>query len=365
MAIVTALQFNDNSGAMICDEEYWFLRRRRSFFLDNIRNLIPEEYADFLGIEAAYGGWGHPGFHEEVIRRSREKISRIITSNKHRKKGGQRLADLEDIAGVVREAMQETRRRKVDDMLKFLYGFTVDDLNQGFWMENDKKYEIKQDAVLKAAKGIASFQTKNHLTNPIFKNKAVVIGFDPVHRFRAFHINAENTVTSLISGGFEAIGAGKYGAGIEFSRIMNRLTLDQRRSGFDRVWALIALMEATLKAYDYFHEVGGGLNLVYINGEGKKHQEKYFEFSDAPMHLAMEMVKAKEYGLLPDKALYTLMDDVLFKNKPVKTVESAFFNAVSDDITLRKLLRGYKFPPFPVTNSTKTKKKRATKVKGR
>ncbi len=346
MAIVTALQFSASSGAMICDEEYWFLRRRRSFFLDNIRRLIPADISESLGMEAAYGGWGHPGFHEEVIRRTHNKIRKIVNEGPDKSKGESDISDIEDIALLVRQAMQETRRRKIDDMLKYLYGFNVDELNQGYWEENGSRYDIKQDAVLNSAKGIVTFQSKSQ-TSHIFQNKAVVVGYDPKFKYRGFHINAENTVCSLISGGFEAIGAGFYGAGVEFSRIMNRLTLDQRRKGFDRVWGTIALIEATLKAYDHFHEVGGGLNMIYINGDAASLTERYVEIADAYMQLAKELVKAYQYQLITQDTLYPLMRDLIFNRVDPKTIEHQLFQATSDSLKLRKLLRGYKFQPYP------------------
>ncbi len=356
MAVVTALQFSPVSGAMICDEEYWYLRRRRSYFTDNIRNLIPEDVADALGIQAAYGGYGHPGFHEEVIRRTREKITKIFQDSTGDKAAGQ-LGDIENIAMIVRQAMQDTRRRKVDDMLKYLYGFNMDELNQGVFEENGTKYDIKQENVVTDAKKIVTYEKKTGLTDPIFKNKAVVIGYDRSFGYRGFHVNAENTVCSLISGGFEAIGAGLYGAGVEFSRIMNRLTLDERRNGFDRVWGVIALIEATLKAYDHFHEVGGGLNFIYINGEASSAADRYIELHDNVTRLAHEMVKTAQYSLVGYAQIYPLINDLIFNRVDRRKVEKKFFQSVKDQKSLNKLLRGYKFhpyPPAPAQKETKT-----------
>ena len=342
MAIVTSLQFSASSGALMCDEEYWYLRRRRSFFLDNIRNVIPEEVSNELEIYAGYGGWGHPGFHEEVIERTREKVLAAYKAGKTSD-----LLDLENIAMMVRKSMEETRRRKVDDMLKYLYGFNLNELNQGYFEENGEKVEIKQQDVLDAAKAIATFKTQNNLTNPIFKNKCVFAGFDPTWGFRGWHINAENTVCSLISGGFEAIGAGLYGAGIEFSRILNRFTLDQRRTGMDRVWGIIALMEATLNAWEHFHEVGGGLHLILIDGKSGKKTDRYREISDHTMQLAKEMVTAVRFGMTSYETIYPLMDELIFKKADLKKVENKFLDSASDQTALKKLLRGYKFYPYP------------------
>ena len=357
MAIVTALQFSPSSGAMICDEEYWYLRRRRSYFLDNLRQIIPEDIAEKLGIEAAYGGFGHPGFHEEVLNRSRKAIRDAFENRPSSDSDTPALADLESIAMIIRQAIEDTRRRRIDDMLRFLYGFTVDDLNRQQFTENGQTYDIKQDKVLSEARKLMNYDTKNNMTNAIFKNKAIVIGYDPEHHFRAFHLNAENTVCSLVSGGFEAIGAGLYGAGIEFSRIMNHLTLDERRNGFDEVWGMIALFEATMKAFDHFHEVGGGLNLVYINGSGKNHKNRYKEISDAPTRLAREMVNARIHGFISYDKLYPLMEDILFNDKSLQYVDKKFFESVNDQENTRKLLRGYKFQPYPQKpGSNKSKK---------
>lgn len=333
----------------MCDEEYWYLRRRRAFFLDNVRNVIPEDVSDALDIYAGYGGWGHPGFHEEVIQRTRESVHKAWKDGK-----SSELKDLENIAMIVRRVMEDVRRRKVDDMLKFLYGFTVDELNQGYFEENGQKIEIKQDAVIKAAKGIITFQTQNGLTEPIFKNKCVFTGYDPVWGFRGWHINAENTVCSLISGGFEAIGAGMYGAGVEFSRIMNRLTLDQRRQGFDRVWGVIALIEATLNAWEHFHEVGGGLHLVLIDGKAKNRADRYRELSDHTMQLAREMITAVRTGMTSYQTVYPLIENLIFKHVNLKTVEKTFMDTADNPADLKKLLRGYKFHPYPDPVTAKT-----------
>ncbi|HPQ39038.1 MAG TPA: hypothetical protein PLV45_01580 [bacterium] len=342
MAIVTSLQFSPTSGAIMCDEEYWYLRRRRSFFLDNFRNVIPEDISDELEIYAGYGGWGHPGFHEEVIERTRESIRQVWKDGKK-----DDLRDLESIARIIRNAMEKTRRRKIDDLLTYLYGFNMDDLNRGSFQENGETIEIKQSAVLEAAKGYSTFKTQNHLTNPIFKNKCVFAGYDPKWGFRGWHINAENTVYSLISGGFEAIGAGLYGAGIEFSRIMNRLTLDQRREGFDRVWGLIALLGATLNAWEHFHEVGGGLHLILIDGTAPKKADRYREITDQPMQLAREMVTAVRFGLATYPSIYPLIDELIYRKADPRKVEKKFIDGAADPAALKKLLRGYKFYPFP------------------
>ncbi len=362
MAVVTALQFNHSSGAMICDEEYWFLRRRRSFFLDNLRNLVPEDISDALGIELVYGGYGHPGFHDEVIHRFRDEIRKEFETSPSDRNFT--LTDIESLALMVRKIIQETRQRRVNDMLKFLYGFNIHDLNRGYFEEDGTKFEIVQNSIKSEAKRILKYEKKGGLTDPIFKNKAVLIGYDPEFGFRSFHLNAENTVCSLVSGGFESVGAGLYGAGIEFSRIMNRLTLDQRRNGFERVWGIIALYEATLNAYDHFHEVGGGLNLVYINGEGKTHAERYLEISDAPSQLAMEIVKACKFRLVTYEQIYPLIDALIFEGKDRKSVEKEFFAACDDTQTLRKLLRGYKLHPFPQSPTPKANRENKKTRKG-
>jgi len=117
-------------------------------------------------------------------------------------------------------------------------------------------------------------------------------------------------------------------------------------------------MEATLNAYDHFHEVGGGLNLVYINGEGSSHKERYFELFDAPMQLAKEAVVAKNQRLITKKQCYTIIDEIIFKRRDLDTVEKKLFGFANDINLLRKLLRGYKFPPFPIAGETPAKGKK-------
>ncbi|MDP7423674.1 MAG: hypothetical protein QGH40_17520, partial [bacterium] len=60
MPIVNALRFDYKRGAILSDEEYWHRRRRRTFFSENLHNIVPEQISDKTGLEAVLGGAGSP-----------------------------------------------------------------------------------------------------------------------------------------------------------------------------------------------------------------------------------------------------------------------------------------------------------------
>ena len=110
MAIVNALKFNEYSGAIIADEEYWMLRRRKSFFQNSLSLIVNEKISDALGLIAVYGGFGNPSFDYEVVMKTKKRLEDVFSKfpegkkTEGKEKGG--FSTVEDIGFQLLEIVQ-------------------------------------------------------------------------------------------------------------------------------------------------------------------------------------------------------------------------------------------------------------------
>lgn len=335
------LRFDKSSGAMICDEESAYMERRRTHFDENIRNLLEPEVSEKFDIEAVYGGAGYPPFHYEVVRKARKAIANLVKDRDN--------LTLEDVARETLKCLRSVIHRRVDDKLKFYFGFNLDELNQGFFEKDGKKFDIKQDSVKKKARDIASFNSKSEPLKNIFENKAAVMGYDKKNGFQAYHISGDITVLSFLAG-FESIGSGKYGAGIAFARTFNNKFHFERREGFDPVDGMILLLSSIIEARNYFIDIGGYFSLTYINGNEENHEKRYIDIDPNKIKLASEIVTANLKGLLgTDKTRYLvekiLLGDNRLDESMLDELEDEFFREADNPVILKYILRGYKIDP--------------------
>jgi len=382
MAIVNALRFDEYSGAIISDEESWRLRRRRTFFCDNIHSLVTPEISDALHIEAVYGGIGTPAIHYETVTKTQQKLMDLFrrrnepeikkqlaplerTTNrnkdiscslKHNAELSNGLRSPEnlpllyrttsDISKIALENLQKTIRRRVDDRLRFLYGFTSEDLNRGYFELQGEKIDIKQENVKNKALEIATLKDKSEMARFEVENHACLIGYDKRHGFTAYCLKGEISVSSFISGGFESLGTGKYAGGQAFAEFLNKKFLAERTKGFNHVEGMIELIYSAIQCALYFSQVGGYFSIVYIDGRGKDHQSRYKEIFHHRAKLATEIVHSYKTGYLPRNITYQLINDLIFEDANEDKIESRFFKAVKDRKKLEYFLRAYKLDPL-------------------
>jgi len=336
MGIVNMLKFNSQSGAMISDEEYVDIRWRRCYYLDSLQSLLSEKSSDALQMEAVYGGVGNPSFHYEVVNKVVKKIDGMISGKRDKLKTGG------DIGNITIDTVHEQMRRRVDDVLKLFYGFTADDFNQGFAEIGGKKVEIKQDAVKDDARKIIAYKDKKDYLKAIFDNKATVMCYDREYGLNAYCIKGENGVLSLVSGGFESIGKGIYGAGRTFGKYFKDRYLSQRREGMDKVEGMYVLISSAIEAREYYVGIGGYFNIVYIDGEKPTHKERYKEIYHHRAKLATEVVTGLlNHEFSKDKA-FELLNDLIFDDKAEEEVEDRMWQYAKNHKRLELLLRGYK-----------------------
>ncbi len=342
MAVVCALRFDDKSGAVVTDEEYWYLRRRKSYFADNIHNLLTDEIAAALKMEAVYASYGYPAFHHVVVQETRKHIQELFKRGPSHWKEGESLRDIRQIGLILLGHIHAEIRRRVNDTLKLLYGFTREDFTRGFFEENSRKYEINQEGIKDKARKLMTFSDKNAAMKHVFENKGVLMGYDQEHGISAYHYNSEKGIMAHISGGFETIGRGDYASGMEFARFINSKYLDKRRKGWDRTEGLVQTLKATMRAGEYFHEAGGCVSIALIDADEKKQEKRYRDITDDRARLLMEIVKGYDWNLIEKEDAYELVAEVAYRDGDIDGTEARMFQVSKNEILLKRLLRGYK-----------------------
>lgn len=342
MALVNVLRFDEHSGGLIADEEFWNVRFRRRLYLDNLHSLLDAEMADALKLEVCYGGAGYPSLHWEVVTGTRERLRKRFDENTTDKKKFPPFKTVRDVGCVVLEVLQNVIRRRIDQRLNFFYGFTTDDITRGFFERDGQKIEIKQEKVLEKARKMASYQERDRLMKLVFASRAVIFGHDEENGITGYYVDPEHSVLCFNFEGFDAIGPGKYAAGLSIGRFLNNKPLPLRKKGYDRAEGMFELILSALTASDHYHEVGGNMNMVFIDGRGRNHAERYREIFDDTARLAGEIVRAYMSGLLERTEAISLVGKLIFDNEDLASIEKKLFSSVSNFRTFELVLRGYK-----------------------
>jgi hypothetical protein len=356
MAIINALLFDGRCGAILSDEEYWLLRRRKSYFGDNLQVLLTPEQADRFGVEAVWGICGHPAFGWEVAETIRARIRAKEAEAKKEGKKKPPFTKLHEIGLLATEVVRETVRRRVDEKLSFLYGFDADDLIRGHFDGEGGRCDIKQGSVKKHAMSILDGSNKAQIFKDIHQNKGILFGTDDEDGLLAYHLNAENFVLSMVSGRFEAIGTGKYASGMSLADFLGNQTLARRREGHGRTEGAFQLILSGIVARRFFHEVGGKLHMIVIDGEGKNHAERCRRIPEDRMTLATEAVEAARKEFVPEKKALEVVEAVVFGDGPLDAAEEILFQASPRPKAMELLFRGYKAFEIPMGKGGARKK---------
>lgn len=365
MSLVNVLRFNEHCGGLISDEEFWNIRFRRRLYCDNLHSLVDADVADALDLEVCYGGAAYPSLHWEVVTGAREILRKRFDDHAKAKKKGPPFKTVREVGSVVLEVLQKVVRRRIDQRLNFYYGFSSDDVNRGFFEKDGEKIEIKQEKVLEKARGMASYKERDRLLKLLFTARAVVFGYDEPTGITGYYVDPEHSVLCFNYEGFDSLGAGKFAAGLSLGRFLNAKPLTMRKKGLDRTEGMFELILSALTASDHFHEVGGNMNLVYIDGKGKNHRERYREIFDDTARLASEVVRAHMAGLLGRKEAIALLDGLIFAGAPLSRVEKGLFSRVSDTRAFEYVLRRYKLDEaLDITSSTRETQPPAPRTSG-
>ncbi|MBN2383900.1 hypothetical protein JXQ70_13575 [bacterium] len=367
MGIVNLLKFNDRAGAMISDEEYWVWGRRRSFFTDHIYRITDAPLNEHLGMELFYGGTVYPPFHMELVEHLKKKLQTIV-ANEQRDKVP---TNTELIGYMLLEEAQNTIQRRVNDHLRFLYGLTIDDVNRGFFEIEGKKYDLKQQKVIDEATEIVLQKGSNAMLKPLYKSRGVLMGIDPEFGFSAYHLNYDQSILAFVSGGFEAIGTGKYASGIALGQYLNTKNLSERRTGIDPVEGVYTLFNSAILASESFCEVGGYFAMVILSQPDQKKLPEYKTIQGDRAKLASEIVHAHRIEQIPRKICFALLDRLIFGFESIDQVEEGLYRAAGNARVLELRLSGFKadvdqrYDSEATVSRVKTKPMPGKKVSGK
>ena len=343
MGLVNSLKFNGYSGAIITDEEYYILGRRRAQIADSLQSLLSDEISNEFGIEAIYGGTGAIAFTNEVIVKTKQAIAKKYKVYKRTNDAKDGINSVEEIARIAFTTFQEVCRDKVDKKLYGLFGFTGEDLIRGFYMQDEKKVEIKEEKVIsKALKIITNDGAPG--CKDIFDNCGMVVGTDAHNGFTSFDFYGGSTQFYLSTGLYNALGAGSTSTSLYFTNLINSLALNQRRDGIDKIFGLVELIRGTNYSSEKNNEIGGYYNILYINGKGKNHKDRLTEITGDAAQITKEIVSAYDRGFIKKETCFKLIDKIFFSKTKYKIddLEKEMFAGCRSKEDLNLYLRGYK-----------------------
>lgn len=347
MSLVNLFRFDHDSCALVSDEEYWHNRRRRLLYGDFVQSLLPNEIAEDLKLEVVYGASGVPTFAIEVINKTRAELTKLYNTRKSPQGKKKLYRSVDDVAKILLENLQTAFRRWADAKLKGLYGFDSDDLNRGFFEKEGEKIEIKQKTVKEAALKIAQTAKRGTPLENFLEHQGLIVGWDSEKGVQAYYFNYEDFILYQSATDIDCIGKGKDVSQIILANYINRKHLKARREGYDRAEGIIELIASGHEACAHTHEVGGYYNIVYINGKGKTHKERYIEVNHNAARVANEIVIAYRKGLLAKDDAFSLINDIMFEGKDYLITEEKLFEKAKDPSTLDFILRGYKVDFIP------------------
>jgi hypothetical protein len=341
MTVVNAMKFDFYRGALVCDEQTTFGDNRYAYLSDKIKNLIPQNITKELGIVAAYGGSGTQSVAAEVVKKTKKELELAFQDMKS---SGIKHFPYDSIEEITRFAMRkllEVKHQHLNDLLYANFHFDLDDFNKGYYEVNGEKIEIKQESIIDKSVSYITWKDYNPEVDTIFKNKAIIAGFDPNYGFEIYTLSLMENECYFCGGPYESIGSGSDTATISLNDFINTKVLSKRREKIDPLEGIIELVRATNASARKNYGVGGYFNIVMIDGE-KPAGKQYREILDHRARLASEIVYAYDFGLLDANAICHLMNDVVFTEKPFQEVEDEFNKRAKDSKELNLLLRGYK-----------------------
>lgn len=340
MSIVNLIRVNSHAGILIADEEFWRRGYRRTLYLDNLQSLLPQSFCKNSSLMAVIGIEGDPAITYEIVSKAQKRLADVIKEpDQYGREDA--LETLKDVVDITVEEMERIIRQRVDNQLKFAYGFSTDDLNRGYFEIGDERIDIKQDQIRSEALKWSRFDPSSR-TASMLDISAIIAGVDGENGFHWYEWESESGNTYLGTGNFESIGNGSDAASLSFINFFRNQDLMERRKGLELIEAVYILLQSFEASFRFNHEVGGYPQFIFLNDEKKKYSERYKEFGGHEAKLAFEIVTAAIHHYLTRENAYHLLDELIFKGTDFTVVEEQFFTKSVDKRAMEHFLRGYK-----------------------
>ena len=172
------------------------------------------------------------------------------------------------------------------------------------------KYEIKDDKMITKAMDIIMMKSSG--MKDIQEVEAIIIGTDEESGFNAYDFYGGMTHLYISTSLYNSVGAGSTTTSLAFANMINSLELDQRRNGVDKVFGIVELIKITNQAAIKNSEIGGYYDIIYIDGNGKNHGERFFDINGEKTQLLKEIVGAYDNNLIQKDVCFELVERIVF-----------------------------------------------------
>jgi hypothetical protein len=341
MALINLIRIDDQSGALLADEEYWRRGYRRTLTLDNMHSLLPETFAKDSGMEIVIGMDGDPSVTYDAVITVKKHLEKAI---KDPAADGRKepFKSVKDVATSVVSEIDRFIRKRINDQLGFVYGFSVDDLNRGFFKVDGEKVDIKQEKIRSHALKWLKYDEKFPQTKALFEMNALIAGVDRRKGFHWYEWSGEAGNMFLGSGLFESIGKGSDAANLAFIDMFRKRELKKRRKGLSPEEAVFSLIQALEAATRFNHQVGGYPQFVILSGAKDRHAERYREITGHGAKLAQEIVTACVHGFVRKSDALKMVKHLILDLADFNVVEDDFMRVSKNPKGMEHFLRGYK-----------------------
>ncbi len=343
MTSINAIKFDNDSGAMICDEQrHWNPERLKIYAADKIRSIIPGNVIEKYGIAAAYGNTGTSSIGDELRMTIYREIENIYAERCREKDGPpENFMSLEEVAMTAWRVMCRMKHRHIDEHLLQKFGFTTAEFVQGYYEKNEEKIDIKNDEVVRDALDVIAKVPHFKGPDAIFGNSGIIAGFDRKEGFQIYKFSMREALFEPVESGYLALGSGGDTTNFVLPRFFNRTGVECRNCGVDKTEAIHAMLDAVDMASEHNLGVGGYFNIILFDRKKRLPEGSFMEINDHRSKLSVEAVKAARAGYIDDKICCKILEGLIFEGENTDWGEKELWKDAKDKHGLHRLLRGY------------------------
>lgn len=342
MTSINAIRFNHYSGACVCDESISTSGDMKIYVGDKIRPCIPKIIIENYGIVGAIGTTGSCALGDEIKHTFYHTMLDTYESELDKKgKKPDKFKTVEEMNNILFNLVISIKNKLLNNHIKGLYGFSMEDLIRGYYEKNDKKIEIKDKDTIKEVIDMMLFKYTPHELEYIFNNAGIFVGYDDIEGFQIYHFDLRDAYWHLVQSCYLAEGSGRHSVDPRMYAFVENLTIEEKRTDIDPVFGIISMISALNSASDHEIGVGGYFNITLIDGK-KEFNKRLIEVNDDRSHLAAHIVRTLDNDFINYDNAYELINRVLFKEDDFDAVYNDFWKVVNKPDELCRILRGYK-----------------------
>lgn len=344
MTSINAVKFNQYHGVLICDEQRgWNEENLKVYAVEKIKRAVPIKIQQRYRLAACYGNTGTSSIGDElrwlIPKRLGEELQRRVEKLG---KYPEVFMTIEELAYFAFNIQCQMKHRRVDETLVGKFGFTTSDFIRGSYEKEGKKYEIKEDTVIRAADEHITWKSRGEDGKAVHLNAGIIAGFEPKEGFRIFHLSLFEHICEPVQELYLSDGSGRDMCAPYFTEYFNAKSIPERRGDIDPVEGLITAISAVNKAVLHNVGVGGYFNIILIDGRIPDNEKIMWQIADHRSKLASNIVSAYNAGFISTEVARKAIEDIFYQQKPFSEVYQFFFNNTKDKKELSRFLRGYK-----------------------